>query len=140
MNEKKILTKAQKGDISILFHPLVDIARDSQGYTPLHLLASKGCLDVLKHKSVDKVLDDDKRTPLHWLASCRLTQILSHKSVDKIADFRGWTPIHYLAYYNVLTEKELELKYKYFNFKNKEITPELITEALNTPNIQKFLK
>ena len=92
-----ILKKAQKGDISVLNHPLVAVV-DQSGYSALHYLARLGKVEVLQHPKVDKVENPWGYTPLHCLAQLGKIEVLKHPSVDSVVCYNSEeTPLHTLA-------------------------------------------
>ena len=84
--------QAYKKDKSILEDPEVDKEKDSDGLTPLHVLALMGVDEVLDHKSVGKVKDNEGNTPLHLLAQTGARKVLKHPSVKRVKNKKGETP------------------------------------------------
>jgi ankyrin repeat protein len=138
ITSENILEEANKGNLEVLKSDLVDQVKDDYGWTPLHRLAWKGKAEVLKHPSVDQVKDTWERTPLHVLASEGKLEVLKHPSVDQVKNKHGWTPLHILAWKGKVTKQHLKVKYPWFKVKG-EITEELITEILSTPNSLRFI-
>jgi len=139
ITDKNILELARSGEKAVLNHPCVDKVKDVYRWTPLHLLARSGCIEVLKHPSVDKVKDNWGRTPLHLLARSGEKAVLNHPSVDKVKNMFGSTPLHRLAMSGELYVRDLKSKYPWINYReDEEVTEEMITEILNTPNSIRF--
>jgi len=69
------------------------------------------------------------------LARKGVREVLNHPSVDKVKDNYGRTPLHDLAMSGKLFVRDLKSKYPWINYgENEEVTKEMITEILNTPN------
>lgn len=89
---KALIAKAEKGDISVLKDPNVSKFQDEDGITPLHYLAGAGKVAVLKHPDVSKVKDDLGNTPLHFLADTGKKEVLKHRDAYKVKNQFGKTP------------------------------------------------
>lgn len=77
---------------ALLEHGASALCRDSQGRTPLHLVASHGHTELLRTLLKAAV----KADPL-----------------DSILDFRGYTPTHWAAHYGETSEQTLKQLMQY---------------------------
>jgi len=148
MTERYIWQEAKNGNPKIIKHPLCDILRDGNGWTPLHYLAYRGVEEILEHPSVGLVKECHAQlTPLHLLAQSysnltinSLKKIIEHPLIDKVTDKCNLTPLHSLTFYdNFITSEWLKKKYPWFELGNRKIDFELIDEILNTQNACKFI-
>lgn len=96
---EELFGKAMKKDKSILSDPNVSIVRDSDGDTPLHVLAMKKVGEVLDHPDVATTHNKDSLTPLHILASLgvRIGDVLDHPKVSSTHNQYDETPLHLIG-------------------------------------------
>ncbi len=111
ITEENIWDEAKKSNLEVLKSDLVDKAKDSYGWTPLHELAYVGVKEILSHPSVDQVKDYYGKTPLHWLARYR---------------------------YSYITVEDLRKKYPWYKKEIKDLRV-AVDEIVNTPDSVRFI-